>query len=413
MECSIQYKRVSGSSVIFLNFAMRNVKRHWVRSLLSIIGIIIGVFAIASLGIMGNAINLLVANVLTDVGDTLVISPHIATTTGIAGDPRMIVEATISPEQVNEIERVAGDNDVIPVLQGSAEIEFGDESGNARIIGMDVEDIPILLDIADGQMLRENLPGVLVGSFLAEEFKIRAGSRITVNGENVRVAGVLKERGFAADINPDFALVVSDRWYGNRIGDPDAYALVIIKVKNIEEIGTVKKAVDHQLNRREETVDIFDSRDLLKTYQEFYDQTNTFLVSIGAISLLIAAVNILNVTYIAVTERIHEIGILRSIGTFKREILRVFLYEATIIGLVGSVIGGILSAIGGYIISVVAIQAFTTGTTFGEDFTVFNATSVLFIVGAMLFGVIISALSGFYPAWKASQLRPIEALRHE
>jgi putative ABC transport system permease protein len=189
--------------------------------------------------------------------------------------------------------------------------------------------------------------------------------------------------------------------------------MVIIKVKNIEEIGTVKKAVDHQLNRREETVDIFDSRDLLKTYQEFYDQTNTFLVSIGAISLLIAAVNILNVTYIAVTERIHEIGILRSIGTFKREILRVFLYEATIIGLVGSVIGGILSAIGGYIISVVAIQAFTTGTTFGEDFTVFNATSVLFIVGAMLFGVIISALSGFYPAWKASQLRPIEALRHE
>ncbi|MDT8357729.1 MAG: ABC transporter permease, partial [Methanomicrobiaceae archaeon] len=319
--------------MIFLNFALRNVKRHWVRSLLSIIGIIIGVFAIASLGLMGNAINILVANVITDVGDTLVISPHVAASSGFAGDPRTIVEATLSPEQVHEIERVAGDNDVIPLLQGSGEIEFGDRGGDARIIGMDIEDIPLLLDIAEGQPLRQNLPGALVGSFLAEEFEIRPGSRIIVNGEDVRVTGVLEERGYAADINPDFALVVSDRWYGDRIGDSDRYAQVIIKMKKIEEIDEVKDAIDHQLNRREETVDIFDSRDLLEFYQDFYDQINIFLFGIGAISLLIAAVNILNVTYISVTERIHEIGILRSIGTLKGEILRVFLYEAAILGI--------------------------------------------------------------------------------
>lgn len=399
--------------MLFVNIAFRNLKRHWIRSMLSIIGIVIGVFAIASLGIMGNSINLLVANVITDVGDTLVISPHVAASTGFTGDPRSIVEASIDPETVAKIERVAGDNAVIPVLQGSAAFAVGDEGGDVRIIGMDVDDIPILLDVAEGQMLRENRPGVLVGSILADEFDLAPGSQIELDGNSVRVAGVLEERGYAADINPDFGIVVTDRFYGDNIGDEESYALVIIKIRDIDQIDAVKEAVDHQLNRREETVDIFDSRDLLAMYQDFYDQITVFLLAIGGVSLIIAAVNILNVMYISVTERTHEIGILRSIGTLRSEILRTFIYEAAILGIAGSLIGGIMSAAGGYAISVYAIQAFTAGTTFGENATVFNATSVAYVVFAVFFGIAISTLSGFYPAWKASKLTPIEALRHD
>ncbi|HDR74337.1 MAG TPA: ABC transporter permease [Methanoculleus sp.] len=399
--------------MLFVNIAVRNLRRHWIRSMLSIIGIVIGVFAIASLGIMGNSINLLVANVITDVGDTLVITPHVAVSTDIAGDPRSIVEASLSPETVSRIERVSGGNEVIPVLQGTAELTLGDEGGDVRVIGMHVDDIPILLTIAEGQMLRQNRPGVLVGSFLANEFDIRAGSRIELDGEGVRVAGVLEERGFAADINPDFGIVVSDGYYGDRFGDSDAYAMVIIKVRDIGQIDAVKEAVDDQLNRREDTVDIFDSRDMLAMYEDFYDQITVFLLAIGGVSLIIAAINILNVMYISVTERTHEIGILRSIGTLRSEILRTFIYEAAVLGIAGSFVGGLFSAVGGYAISVYAIQAFTAGTTFGENITVFDATSVAYVVFAVSFGVGISILSGFYPAWIASKLTPIEALRHD
>lgn len=399
--------------MIFFSFALRNIRRHWLRSSLSVIGIIIGVFAIASLGILGNSINILIANVITDVGDTLVITPHVAVSSGITGDPRLIVEATISPAQVNEIRRVVGDHDVIPVLQSSAEIGYGDKSGNARIFGLAVEDIPILLEVEDGQLVRENIPGVLVGTFLADEFDIKSGSRIQINGESIRVAGILAERGFSADINPDYGVVVSQQWYGDHIGDEEAYGMVIIKAKDIGEIDAIRDAVDHQLNRREDTVDIFDSRDLLEQYEGFYDQVTVFLLAIGAVSLIIAAVNILNVMYISVTERIHEIGILRSIGTLRNEILRIFLYEAAILGVAGSLVGGIISAVGGYAVSLVAIQAFTAGTTFGEDITIFDMTSVGYVAFAIGFGIAISTLSGLYPAWKAAQLHPIEALRHD
>jgi putative ABC transport system permease protein len=188
-----------GVAMIFLQFAMRNLRRHWIRSLLSIIGIIIGVIAIASLAILGNSINLLVANLITDVGDTLVISPHTAASDTFVGDPRSAVDATISETQVNEIRKAAGSHRVIPVLQGADLIRFGDKQGNAQIIGLATDDIPFLLDLDRGQYVRQNLPGCLIGTFLADEFELEPGNRIAIGDKEVRVVGILWNRGRILD----------------------------------------------------------------------------------------------------------------------------------------------------------------------------------------------------------------------
>ncbi|MBP7411698.1 MAG: ABC transporter permease, partial [Methanoculleus sp.] len=105
--------------MIFLSFALRNLRRHWFRSLLSVIGIVVGVAAIASLGILGGSINLLVANLISDVGDTIVITPHTAIGGTFAGDPRTAVDATLSSREVDDIRRAAGPYRAIPVLQGT------------------------------------------------------------------------------------------------------------------------------------------------------------------------------------------------------------------------------------------------------------------------------------------------------
>ena len=402
--------------MIFLSFAARNLRRHWFRSLLSVIGIVVGVAAIASLGILGGSINLLVANLISDVGDTIVVTPHTAISGTFAGDPRTAAYVTLSSQEVDKIRQAASPYQVIPVLQGTDEVKFGfgesEESGYARVIGLDPEDAAILLKLEDGRYPRQNQPGALVGTYLAREYNLRPGSRITIGGEELRVAGVLAERGFAVDINPDYAIVVTEGWYTHHFGDRDGYAMAIIQVRDITAIDEVKDAVEMRLNRHEDQVDIIESREMLRQSQAIYDQIMAFLLGIGGIALIVAAVNILNVMYIAVTERISEIGMMRSIGVRRREVLRIFLYEAMILGIAGSAIGGVLSAVIGYIVSVAVIGVFTAGTTFGEGFVVFNLTAVEFIVFGMAFGIVTSVLAGFYPAWKAARLLPVEAMRH-
>ncbi len=90
-----------------------------------------------------------------------------------------------------------------------------------------------------------------------------------------------------------------------------------------------------------------------------------------------------------------------------------FLYESMILGVIGSAVGGVLSVLGGILISGVAIEVLTTGTSFGENATIFDFNAVLYVSFAVLFGIVVSTVSGFYPAWKASMMTPIEALRHE
>ncbi|MDD1665089.1 MAG: FtsX-like permease family protein, partial [Methanomicrobiales archaeon] len=142
----------------------------------------------------------------------------------------------------------------------------------------------------------------------------------------------------------------------------------------------------------------------LETVTSTLGTMTTFVMSIAGISLIVAAVSIFNVMLMSVTERVHEIGILRSIGTQKNEILRMFIYEAVILGLVGATIGAVFSLGVGYLV-VLAIL--------GSTKYFFAWGSISYVLMAMAVGIGVCLFSGVYPAWKASNLDPIEALRAE
>jgi len=379
----------------FFDLARRNVTRHWLRSSLAVIGIVIGVIAIASLGIMGNSISLMFGDMVSDVGDTLIVSPA----TGVGG-------GKLTERQVDDITRAVGSNLVVPFSSTGDRISVGEKESIAMLYAIPAGDIPSLLEVESGAYPKDTGAGCLIGSQLAansRENGLKLGARVRIGGETLRVVGVLKERGMGFDINPDYAIIVPYGWYSSHY-DEDEYDQVIVKVRNVDDIDAVKESIEQRMNRREDVVNVMDTRGILESIFAATESITVFLAGIGAISLLVAGVSILNVMLMSVTERIKEIGVLRSIGTRRSEVMRMFIYEALILGLAGAVIGGVLSFCAGYVVTAVFA---------GNSSYLFDPMSLLYIFFGMAFGVITSVASGFYPAWKAAQLNPIQALRHE
>lgn len=379
------------------------------RSSLAMLGIVIGVVAIASMGILGNSLVLTVSDSLKTVGDSVIVTPHVGGTmggfSGGAGGPSSI---KITEQNFLQIKRASAPNIAIPVLQTSDRMKLGVGSDDivATIYGLNPDDVPDLLKLKEGGYSRGD-SGCLVGSTFAEDHNVKVGSRIAIGTDGdkgtLRVTGIIEERGMAFDVSTDSAIVVTKDWFDQTYNRND-YDKVVVKVKNLDDLPIVKTAIENQLNKRDKIVDVVDTRKTMETIFQAFGQITTFVSAIGGISMLVAGVSILNIMMMSVTERIKEIGIMRSIGAQRKEVMSMFLYEAIILGVVGSLIGGFMSLLGGYAISSLLIQT----TKY-----LFVPSSLIQIVYGMSFGIVISLICGIYPAWRAANLNPIDALRHE
>ena len=395
--------------MIFWEIAKRNIRIHLLRSSLAMLGIVIGVVAIASMGILGNSLVLTVSDSLSTVGDSVIVTPHIGGTMGgFSGGAGGSSSLRITEQNFQQIKRVSAPNIAIPVLQTSDRMKLGVGSDDivAAIYGLNPDDVPDLLKLTEGGYSRGD-SGCLVGSTFAEDHNVKVGSRIAIgtDGEKgtLRVTGILEERGMAFDISTDSAIVVTKNWFDQTYNRED-YDKVVVKVKNLDDLPIVKTAIENQMNKRDKIVDVVDTRKTMETIFQAFGQITTFVSAIGGISMLVAGVSILNIMMMSVTERIKEIGIMRSIGAQRKEVMSMFLYEAIILGVVGSFIGGVMSLLGGYAISSLLLET----TKY-----LFVASSMIHIVYGMSFGIVISLICGIYPAWRAANLNPIDALRHE
>jgi len=395
--------------MIFWEIAKRNIRIHLLRSSLAMLGIVIGVVAIASMGILGNSLVLSVSDSLRTVGDSVIVTPHVGGTGGgFGGGGGGSTSLKISEQEFQQIKRVSAPNIAIPVLQTSDRMKLGVGGDDivAAVYGLNPEDVPDFLELQEGGYSRGN-SGCLVGSTFAKDHNVKVGSRIAMGTDGskgtLRVTGIIVERGMAFDVSTDSAIVVTQDWFESTYNRND-YDKIVVKVKNLDEIASVKTAIEKQMNKRDTTVDVIDTRKTMETIFQAFGQITTFVSAIGGISMLVAGVSILNIMMMSVTERIKEIGIMRSIGAQRKEVMAMFLYEAIILGVVGSILGGVLSLLGGYAISSLMLQT----TKY-----LFVPSSLIHIAYGMTFGIIICLICGIYPAWRAANLNPIDALRHE
>jgi putative ABC transport system permease protein len=399
---------------IFVSLAARSVRLHLLRSLLAALGIVIGVIAITTLGIMGANLTLSVTESLSRSANVITITPYTGGGRGFGpgGGGDSSANLNITQSQLQEITQVAGANRVIPIYSGSDRITVGSRQGRASITGVKPDTVVDLLVVQEGTFLKGG-DSALVGATLADDFSLKIGSRIklgdtssNVTPKMIRVVGILQQQGASFSINTDRAIVVTDKWYTAAYGGEGQYSQVQIIVDNLNQIGTITNNTDRKLNRNAKlpAVRISNPSQFLSTITTTLGSITSFITMLGAISLVVAAVSIFNVMVMSVSERVREIGILRSIGTRKSEIRKMFLYEAVIIGFIGAGIGALLSVVSGYL----TVLAIVGNTTY-----FFTPASMIYIPQGMFIGIATCVLSGVYPAWRAADLDPIEALRAE
>jgi len=367
-----------------LLMARRNLTRTKVRSILAALGIVIGVVAIASLGMLGTTLRQQATQNLGDIGNQVIVSPS-----------QEADEEFITNRQLQDIERTARGSEVVPTVEGIEDMEYGRESTSVRVFYYST--VPTSYQSVDGDIPDPLRGGALVGADLADRIGVGPGNSITVNGTTYRVRAVVEGSGsFFSPINPNNAVVLPR---GNR----DDISQVVITADTGPEANATAVALRESLNnRREAQVDVRELSDITENINEFFGFINAFLIGLGSISLLVAGVSILNVMLMSTVERREEIGVLRAVGFQKRDVLKIMLTEAGLLGVAGGVIGAVLAVGVGMLVAQFAI---------GDPTAVLIAENVQFVALGIGFGVVTSILSGLYPAWKAANEHPVEALR--
>ncbi|MDH7491409.1 MAG: ABC transporter permease [Methanolinea sp.] len=394
---------------IILQLALRSIRIHFLRSVLAALGIVIGVVAISSMGMMGANMTLSVTEELSRMANIVVITAASGSERGPGGFGGGSDEK-ISEEDFQDIQKIAEKYGLVYVVyRESDRIKVGDREGWSTIYGLDEDVMRRIFTLSDGAFPKST-SSVIVGPTLAGRYDLKVGSRIRIGDEDkgatttVKVVGILEERGMSNDINSDMAIIGSEKLFTGIYGNEGEYNQVNLILNDINDSQKARTEILEKMNRKKTRVNVQDSSRMLESITSTLGTMTTFVMAIAGISLLVAATSIFNVMMMSVTERVREIGIMRSIGAQKSEIRRMFLYESVVLGVVGAGIGAVLALGIGWVVVLAMV---------GSTDYFFLPESLVYIPFAMLVGIAVCILSGVYPAWRAADLDPVEALRAE
>ena len=397
------------------------VVTHKLRSFLTILGIVIGVAAVITLMSIGRGVQEDVISRIETLGSDLIfVSP--GATSGFGGVMGTAGSATtLTFEDATAIsERIPYISSVAPSYSQSLQLIFGAENTRNQVTGITPEYKEAYnLDIANGSFISEydyqrGAKVAVLGSNIAEtlfEGTEPVGQTLRMEKNIVRVIGILESKG-ALMGSPDDTILIPLTAMQQMVAQPRTVqgervvSYIALTVSNQEQASYVVDEITgllrsrHQLSPNEENdFRIRSMEEIASTMSEVIGTLTLFLGAIAAISLLVGGIGVMNIMLVSVLERTREIGIRKALGARERDIWIQFLMEAAFLTFAGGIIGVILGWVVSYII-----------TSMGVITTVVSTDIVILAVSV---SVGIGLFFGFYPAWNASRLNPIEALRFE
>ena len=389
------------------SMAMKNIRSSKTRSILTMLGIIIGVAAVIVITGLGSGMEKYMREQFESMGsDTL--SVYIMG----RGSQKMTVDdmQKIVEENSEYLDKMTPSVS----FQGSKRVGTEDMNSNVTGVSEDFADIK-KLDIAQGRTLQyldvaQRTNVCVVGSFInLKYFGGQAlGEKIKLNGRDFTIVGVLEEKADSTEYSADDAIYVPYSTVSRmmNIRDVDSFTITFKDEEMAAEAKTtLENALTEYFNGSSDAFYVQSMSEVLDMMNQSTNMLITILTLIAGISLVVGGIGIMNIMLVSVTERTKEIGIRKALGAKERYIMSQFVIEAA----ATSALGGIIGIVVGYILSFVASKVIFI--TLGEPLTV--APTMVAILVSVGISAAIGIFFGYMPAKKAARLNPIDALRYD
>jgi putative ABC transport system permease protein len=380
------------------------------RSGLTVLGIVIGIASVILLTSLGAGTRRYIVEEFTQFGTHIMsINKGKATTSGMPGLSATVRKLTI--EDAEALKRVRGIEIVLPGAYGTAAVEAGERSRRVLVAGVTSEMPEVFrFGVRQGRFLppgdpRRATPQAVLGPKLSRELfgeENPLGERVRIGGRRYLVIGVMEPKGQILGFDMD------DRAYipvagAQSLFNQDELSEIHVLFSRDMPVERIKADVRRVLMDRhdgEEDFTITTETEMLDVLGRVLSVVGLAVAGIGAISLVVGAIGILTMMWIAVGERTGEIGLLRAVGATRRQVLRLFLVEAVML----SAAGGVLGILAGFLLGAL-IRLLIPGLPL--------QTTPAYVVAALATSFLVGVASGVLPARRAASLDPLEALRTE
>lgn len=398
-----------------LQIAVESLRSSKWRSLLTMLGIIIGVVSVVTTVSLGEgAKRSIVAQINQSGAHLITVRPGQAVNK--SNQPASLLGSTyagtLSESDYKTVSQVPGTKHAVPFSYVSSSISKGERTYDDGIVIGTTEDLPEALGqkLIYGSFFQDDEPqrnAAVIGQRVAEELfgeNVPVGKYLKVRGKQFIVRGIFEEFDTSPLApNSDYNTAVFIQYdVGKELtGDSDIYQL-LVHPTDPEQTDRVASSITGALRSTHAGQDDFSvlkQEDKLADANEVLTMMTGFVAGIAAISLIVGGIGILNIMLVAVTERTHEIGIRKAVGATNKQIMDQFLTEAIILSVTGGIIGIILSLLANYLIRIFTALA--------------PVLTLNVMVIAFCISVLVGIIFGVTPALTAARKHPIEALRHE